>query len=177
MLSAARSPTKGAAPPPSAGHARSALWARHVAKIVKGLLVALGAVVVLEWSSNPVTATLALIGATLAVLVGDVYAEVIQREIEMRRRVGLGDARGILLHYAGVPLGALPALALFVLASSELISTGLAIELSVWGGIALLGGFGFAAGRLRGEPTMRSAVHGATLALVGVVVLVFKTWH
>lgn len=152
-------------------------WEGHVGRTVKGLLVALSAVVVLDWSADPGTATLALIGAIVAVLVGDLYAEALQRDVLSRRRPTMNELHAIGVQHVGIPLGAAPALALFVLAWTGVIDTGLAIDLSVWGGIVLLGGLGFLAARLRDDPVLRALGHGAVLAAAGVVVLVIKTLH
>lgn len=131
----------------------------------------------LDWSADPSTATLALVAAVVAVLVGDLYADMLQRDVQSRRRPAWGELRSSGEQHVGIALGAIPALCLFVLAWSGVIDTGLALDLSVWGGIALLGGIGFVAARLRHEPIARALGHAALLALVGVVVLVIKAVH
>jgi hypothetical protein len=152
-------------------------WKRHIGRAVKGLLVALAAVVVFDWSADPGTATLALIGAIVAVLAGDLYAEALQRDVLSRRGPTASEVLEIGVQHMGIPLGGVPTLALFVLAWTGLIDTALAIDISLWCGIALLGGLGFFAARLRGESARRALVHGTALAVLGVVVLVIKTLH
>jgi hypothetical protein len=152
-------------------------WEGHIAKLVKGLIVALSAVVVLEWSADPGTATLALVGAVVAVIVGDLYADMLQRDVESRRRLAWEGLRRSGDQHVGIALGAIPAVCLFVLAWTGVIDTGLALDLSVWGGIVLLGGVGYAAARLRHESISRALGHAAILALIGVFVLVIKVLH
>jgi hypothetical protein len=132
---------------------------------------------VLDWSADAGTAAIALIGSVVAVLAGDLYADALQRDVQSRHRPGWRELRATALDHAGIPVGALPILVLFVLAWIGRIETGVAATLAVWAGVALLGALGFMAARLRRESIARSLGHAATLALVGVVVLLIKTLH
>ena len=56
--------------------------AGHVSKTVKGLLIGLAAALGLELTQDAGAAALALAGTVLAVLLGNVYGDAIQHEIE-----------------------------------------------------------------------------------------------
>ena len=152
-------------------------FSERLDKFIEGLLVALAAVVVLEWSAEVSTATLALIGSTFALFAGTFYGELIQHEIETRQSPTAAELKGVALDASPILLGAMPALAVLLLAWAGLIGTELALTVAVWGGIGLLGTIGYGAARLREAPSFAAVLHGVSLALIGIVVLGIKTLH
>jgi hypothetical protein len=161
--------------------ARSALppapadwWADHVARIVKGLLVALVLVLVLDRHPDPEITTLALVGALVAVWVGDVYTAVIEAEFVHRRRPSRADLQALASDAATATIGFLPALVPFALAWAGILGADLAGDLAVWIGIAALAAVGLVAARRAGRGLLACVLHAAVLTLAGVVVLVVK---
>lgn len=151
--------------------------AGDIAKMVKGLIVAVAFVVVLDRTEDPAVASVGLAVTVLAVMVGDAYALALEREIDSRQRLGRRDLGAVFRHISAIAIGATPVLVVFVLAWIGLLEADTASNLAVWGGIALLGALGFAAAHLRGERTLRSLAHGGALALIGVGVLAIESLH
>jgi hypothetical protein len=151
--------------------------ATHVAKAIKGLLVALVAALALELTLDPGAAALGLAGTVVAVLAADVYEHAVQEEIQSGRRLDRREMARVFGHSAGIPLGAAPALFLFILAWLGIIATDLAIDGSLWSGIGALVVLGYASGRLRGDAYRPALVHGLLLAALGLGVLALKAAH
>jgi hypothetical protein len=151
--------------------------ADHVAKTIKGLLVALVAALALELTDDPGAAALGLIGTVAAVLAGNVYADFVEADIASGRRLGPRDVAGLTWHSVGIGAGAVPAFVLFVLAWLGVIAVLTAIDVAIWSGIALLLLLGYLSGRLRGDDRLHAALHGTLLALVGIGVLALKSIH
>jgi uncharacterized protein YacL len=151
--------------------------AGHVSKSVKGLLIGLAAALGLELTQDAGAAALALAGTVIAVLLGNVYGDAIQHEIEHGRRLDRRALAGVVWHSVGVILGALPAFLLLVAAWLDVIDTQLAVDLVVWSGIGLLLVLGYGGGRLGGATPRGAVMHGVLLASLGVVVLAVKSLH
>ena len=151
--------------------------AGHVSKTVKGLLIGLAAALGLELTQDAGAAALALTGTVIAVLLGNVYGDAIQHEIEHGRRLDRHALAGVAWHSVGVILGALPAFLLLVAAWLDAIDTPLAVDLVVWSGIGLLLVLGYAGGRLGGAKQGGALIHGVVLASLGIVVLAVKSLH
>ncbi len=151
--------------------------AGHVSKSVKGLLIGLAAVLGLELTQDAGAAALALAGTVIAVLLGNIYGDAIQHEIQLGRRLDRHALATVVWHSVGVVVGALPAFLLLVAAWLGVIDMQLAVDLVVWSGIGLLLVLGYAGGRLGGVTQRGALIHGALLASLGVVVLAVKSLH
>jgi hypothetical protein len=151
--------------------------AGHVAKAVKGLLVALVMALSLELTSDAGAAALALLGTVLAILFSNLYGDYLQREVEAGRRLLLADLRSLAGHLIGIPLGIVPAFVLFVLAWLGIISTAWAVDAAIWSGIGLLFALGFLSGRIQGNDRVHAVGHGLVLAVIGIAILALKTLH
>ena len=151
--------------------------AGHVSKTVKGLLIGLAAALGLELTLDAGAAALALAGTVIAVLLGNVYGDAIQHEIQQGRQLDRRALANVVWHSVGVILGALPAFLLLLAAWLDAIDPQLAVDLVVWSGIGLLLVLGYAGGRLGGATQRGALIHGVVLASLGVVVLAVKSLH
>jgi hypothetical protein len=145
-----------------------------VGKTVKGMFVALALVVALEREPDPLPTLLALIGAVLAFMVGELYDATIEAQIRTRRGLLAEEYRAIAVEQSFICVGAMPTIVIFIGASAGLYSASLADNLAVWTGVALLGGLGLAVGRLAHEPGARCVRYGIESAVVGVLVVALK---
>ena len=148
--------------------------ANHVAKTIKGVLVAMAASLALEATSDPGAAALGLIGTVIAIGFASIYGDWLQTEIEEGRRLRPGSLPLVAGRSAGVALGALPATLLFVAAWLGLVSAGTAVDLSLWIGVGLLFVFGYVGARLRRDTRGGAALQGLLLSVVGLGVLALK---
>ena len=146
-------------------------WAPRTSKIVRGVFLTLGLVVFLEANPDPGTTTLALIGATLAVMAGGVYGVILEREVARERRLTTRESLAVVEDYLYVLPGAIPAVAAFVAAWLGLVDPETATYLALGLGILLLGLLGFLAGRSSGRPLARCLVMSVETALFGLVAL------
>jgi hypothetical protein len=152
----------------------SAQWPGRVGKTVKGMFVALALVVALEREPDPLATLLALIGAVLAFLVGEIYDATIETQIRNRRGLMASELREIAYEQSFITAGAIPAIVIFSCAASGLLSTSLADNVTVWTGVVLLGFLGAAAGRLGHESALRCLLYGLESAVIGALVVALK---
>jgi DMSO/TMAO reductase YedYZ heme-binding membrane subunit len=146
----------------------------HASRIILGLFVALVLVVALKPEPNPEATTLALIGATLALMVGEIYAHLVEEEIVTRRRPGWREIARETAEQSYIALGAAPAIILFGLAWAGAIEESTAIDISAWGGLGLLTWLGFLAAQATGRSTRAAFAHAAVLALLGAMIVAAK---
>jgi hypothetical protein len=151
-----------------------AQWPGRVAKTIKGMFVALALVVALEREPDAVATLLALAGAVLAFLIGEIYDATIEAQIRNRRGLLATELREIAYEQSFIAAGAIPAIVIFGCASAGLLSTSLADNVTVYTGVALLGCLGVAAGRLARESALRCLLYGLQSALIGGVVVALK---
>jgi hypothetical protein len=149
-------------------------WPERAGKTIKGMFVALALVVALERESDPLPTLLALIGATVAFLVGEIYDASIEAELARRRGLLASELREITYEQSFIAVGALPAIVIFACASAGLLDTALAGDLAVYTGVGLLGGLGVAAGWLARASALRCLLYGLESALIGALVVVLK---
>jgi hypothetical protein len=149
-------------------------WPGRAGKTVKGMLVALALVVALEREPDALATLLALSGAVLAFMVGELYDAGLEEQIRTRRGLLAGEFRAIAVEQSFICVGAMPAILIYCFAAAGLLSDSLADNVTLWTGIVLLGGLGAAAGRLASEPVVRCVLYGAESALIGALVVVLK---
>ena len=139
--------------------------------------MALAGVLVLEWSADARTASLALIGSVVALFVGNLYAEFVATDLKSGHNPTRAELRSIAIDSSAILVGAVPGLTLLGLAWAGWIEPARALAGAVWAGVVVLGGLGFVAGWLRGDSLPRCIGHGLALSLIGVVVLAIKSLH
>ena len=149
-------------------------WPARVGKTVKGMFVALALVVALEREPDPLATLLALIGAVLAFLVGELYDATVEAQIRNRRGLTAIELREIAYEQSFITAGAIPAVIIFTCASGGLLSASLADNVTVWTGIVLLGGLGTMTGVLSRSSVFRCVLFGLESAFIGALVVVLK---
>jgi hypothetical protein len=149
-------------------------WPARIGKTVKGMFVALALVVALEREPDPRATLLALAGAVLAFMVGELYDAAIEAQIRNRRGLAASEFRGIALDQSFISVGATPVMVIFAFAAAGLLSASLADNIAVWTGVVLLGLLGYVAARLAHESAIRCVRYGLESAVVGALVVALK---
>jgi hypothetical protein len=151
------------------------LGSRQVARVVYGAIIGLTLVVAVE--DHPpgalvVAGWLVLTGVTVAL--AEVYSEVIGIETSERHRVTRQQLAHLLAQGWAVTLGvAFPAV-FFLLAVVHVLELDTAFALAKWGGLGLIGFYGYWAARFSGAPVVRALAQAAAVSVLGGIVIVFK---
>ncbi|HEU5418004.1 MAG TPA: hypothetical protein VFV41_09955 [Streptosporangiaceae bacterium] len=148
--------------------------AGRVARSVKGMFVSLALVVALGREEDPLPTLLALIGAIVAFIVGEMYDAAIETQIRRRHGLRLRELGEIGYEQSFIAAGAVPSIVIFIFASAGVIDAALADNLAVYIGVGLLGALGWTAGRLAGERMLRCLLYGFEAAFIGALVIAFK---
>jgi hypothetical protein len=149
-------------------------WPGRVGKTVKGMFVALALVVALEREPEPLPTLLALVGAVLAFLAGELYDAAIEARIRNRRSLLASEYRDIACEQSFITAGAIPSIVIFIFASAGLLSTAAADNVAVWAGVGLLAALGVAAGRLARASVLRCVLYGLESGAIGALVVALK---
>jgi VIT1/CCC1 family predicted Fe2+/Mn2+ transporter len=130
-------------------------------------------IVVLEsHPPTPVVTEVTLIATGLAVALAELYSEVIGEWTKSRQMVQRHHVRHIAKDVAAVFFGIVFPGFYFIIASFGWIETTTAFTLTKWTGLALIAGYGFAAGRLSGASVKISLLHALAVGLVGIALMV-----
>lgn len=148
--------------------------AARVGRCVKGMFVSLALVVALRRDPDPLATLLALIGAVVAFIVGEVYDAGVETQIRRRHGLRLRELGEIGYEQSFIAVGAVPAIVIFIFASAGVISAGLADNLAVYIGVGLLAVMGWVTGRLAGEGALRCLLYGFEAGIIGALVIAFK---
>ena len=151
------------------------LGSRQVARIVYGSIVGLTLVVALEKhppSAGVMTAWLLL--TAVAVALAELYSEVVGVETRERHRVTRPQLAHLLEGAGAVALGVASPAVFFLLAVVGLLQLDTAFGIAKWGGLGLIGFYGYWAARLAGAPVSRALVQAMIVALVGGAIIVVK---
>jgi hypothetical protein len=149
-------------------------WPGRVGKTVKGMFVALALVVALEREPEPLPTLLALVGAVLAFLAGELYDAAIEARIRNRRSLLASEYRDIAYEQSFITVGAMPSIVIFIFASAGLLSTAAADNVAVWAGVVLLAALGVAAGALARASVFRCVLSGLESGAIGALVVALK---
>jgi len=149
-------------------------WPGRAGKTVKGMFVALALVVALEREPEPLPTLLALIGAVLAFLAGELYEAAMEARIRHRRSLLAVEFREIAYEQSFIAAGAIPSIVIFICAAAGLLSTAAADNVAVWAGVGLLAALGAAAGRLAREPVTRCVLYGLESGTIGALIVALK---
>ena len=151
------------------------LSSRKVSRIVYGAIVGLTLVVALE--DHPPTAgvmTTWLLISAVTVALAELYSEVVGAETSERHRVTRHQLSHMLGSAGAVALGVAFPAGFFLLAVVHLIELDTAFTIATWGGLGLIGFYGYWAARFAGAPVPRALVQAALVAAAGGIVIVFK---
>jgi hypothetical protein len=151
------------------------LGSRAVGRVVYGAIIGLTLVVALD--DHPPTALAMsawLVLSSLTVALAEVYSEVVGAETSQRHRVTRRQLAHMFNEAGAVAIGVgLPAV-FFVVAAVGWIGLDTAFALAKWGGLGLIGFYGYWAARLAGTPVHRALVQATMVAAVGGAIIVVK---
>lgn len=147
----------------------------QVPRVIYGAIIGLALVVALEHHPPPPVAVAAsLLGTALAVGLAELYSEMMGAETRHRRGVTREQIREIVSDAIAVALGiGFPAV-YFALAAAGAMDVEGAFTLAKWSGLALIGFYGFAAGRLSGAGLTRSLVQAVGVCAIGAALIALK---
>jgi|SRR5215207_1114667 len=153
----------------------SHLGSVQVARVIYGAIIGLAVVVTFERhppAAGVVVGSLVVTG--VAVGLAEIYSEVVGTETRTRRRVAWTELRHFLVDAAAVFAGISFPAVYFLLAALDWIELDTAFDLAKWTGVGLIGGYGYAAGRLSGAGQVRSLVQGLAVAAIGAALIALK---
>ena len=151
------------------------LGSRQVARVVYGAIIGLALIVALE-KHPPAAGTMiaSLMGTAVAVGLAELYAEIVGIETSERHRVRRDQVGELIDDSLAVAFGvAFPAV-FFLLSVLGAMEVDTAFAFAKWTGLALIGFYGFAAGRYAGAPVSRALLQGAGAAAIGAALIAFK---
>jgi hypothetical protein len=151
------------------------LGSTQVSRVIYGSIIGLALVVALEHDPPGAGVMVGTLVATgVAVGLAELYSEVVGSEVRTRRRVERARVREIAADVAAVSIGiGFPAV-FFLLSSLGVMELGTAFEVAKWSGLALIGFYGFCAGRLSGMAVPGALVQAAAVAAIGGVLIGLK---
>ena len=151
------------------------LGSRQVSRVIYGAIIGLALVVSLE--HHPPTAGVmiaTLLGTAVAVGLAELYSEIVGTEARTHRRVKRAGVRHMLDDVGAVALGiAFPAV-FFILAAAGVLEDEAAFTIAKWSGLALIGFYGFCAGRLSGASVAASLLQAVIVGTIGGVLIGIK---
>jgi hypothetical protein len=151
------------------------LRSRQVSRIVYGSIVGLALVVAVE-NHPPSAGVMAiwLVGSAVAVALAELYSEVVGTETSERHRVTHQQFVHMLESSGAVALGVGFPSVFFLLAAVRIIDLDTAFTIAKWGGLGLIGFYGYWAARFAGSPVLRALVQAALVAAVGGGLIALK---
>jgi len=150
--------------------------AERATHAVYGSIIVLAVVTGLdEASARARTALLAIVGAALAVVLGEVYADMIGTTLRQRHVPTRRQWWKVLIDVSFGFGAALAPEFFFLLAYVGWISLDHAFTIAEWGGLAVLAVYVLAAARAAGLGVMRSACWAVVLTLCGVGLVELKS--
>src|SRR5687767_12308663 len=115
-----------------------------------------------------------LLVSAMTVALAELYSEVVGAETSERHRVTRRQFSHMLGSAGAVALGVGFPAVFFLLALVDLIELDTAFAIATWGGLGLIGFYGYWAARFSGAPVPRALVQATLVAAVGAVVIIFK---
>jgi hypothetical protein len=152
------------------------LRSRQVGKVVYGSIIGLALVVALE-QHPPTAAVMAvwLLGTAIAVGLAEVYSDVVGTETSTRHAVTRPQLRSMAGGAAAVGFGVASPAVFFVLSAVGLFPVDTAFGVAKWGGLGLIGFYGFWAARFSGSAPHRALVKAVLVALIGAGLILLKS--
>lgn len=158
---------------PAKGHHH--LDARQMARHLYGAIIVLAVLITAESHAPGPLETAVVLAVTVLVVLGmESYADVISREITLRRPLTGAERTGAIRELLVMTGSAEWPLMFFVLAAAGLISEDLAFTLAKTTTLALLFGYGLLARRLAGRSWAEAVRTGLTVTGVGLVLALGK---
>ena len=149
--------------------------AQRAARAVYGSIIALAVIIALEdTSASALEVVAASIGAVVAAMLAEGYAEYVAQVIRQRRYATRTE---LVQNFQDIGAGALAAMipvAPFVLAELGLIELQTAYDVAPWLGVAVIGAYSLLANRLDGLGAVQTWLLTAAGMLVGVSLIAIK---
>jgi hypothetical protein len=143
--------------------------------VIYGAIIGLALIVALEHHPPPPGVMVGTLLATaVAVGLAELYSEVVGTETRTRRRVGRAGVRRMLDGVGAVALGIAFPCVFFILAAAGSIEDETAFTIAKWSGLALIGFYGFSAGRLSGAGVAASLLQAIVVGTIGGALIAFK---
>ena len=151
---------------------RLAATARHA---VYGSVIVLAVMIALDDTSvRPGEAAASVIGAALATVLAELYADYLAGMIEAGRAPHGAELRESFRNAAvGLCAAILPVI-FFILAGLGVMDTSTAFDAAVWTGVGVVGFYAFVANRLGGMAIPRSLFAGFAFTVLGTVLVLLK---
>jgi hypothetical protein len=144
------------------------LESTQVARVIYGAIIGLALVVALEHDppgEGVMVGTLA--GTGIAVGLAELYSEVVGTEVRTHRRIEPARFREIGTDVGAVVFGVSFPAVFFALSGVGAMEVDTAFELAKWTGLALIGFYGYCAGRLSGMGLGGALVQAVAVAAIG----------
>jgi len=151
------------------------LGSQQIARIVYGSIVGLTLVVALDDHPPAAGVMVAwLLLTALAVALAELYSEVVGAETRQRHRVTRQQVAHMLDGAGAVAFGVGFPAAFFALSTVGLIGLETAFAVAKWGGLALIGFYGYWASRFSGASIVGALLRAALVAAVGGALIIVK---
>jgi hypothetical protein len=151
------------------------LGSEQVSRVIYGAIIGMALVVGLEAHPPGAAVVVATLVATaLAVALAEFYSEVIGTQTRIRRRVERHHLRHIFGNVSAVAFGIVFPDIFFMLAALGAMDVDTAFTVAKWTGLGLIACYGFAAGRLAGEPLTRAILQALAVTAIGGALIAFK---
>ena len=115
-----------------------------------------------------------LVVSGVTVGLAELYSEVVGAETSERHRVTRRQLTHVVGSAAAVALGVGFPAVFFLLAWVHVVELDTAFRIATWGGLALIGFYGFWAARFSGAPMPRALLQATAVAAVGGIVIAFN---
>jgi hypothetical protein len=151
---------------------RLAATARHA---VYGSVIVLAVVIALDDTSvRPGEAIASVVGAALATVLAEVYADYLAGMIEAGRAPTRPELREAFRNATAGLLAAILPVVFFILAAFGVMETTTAFNFAVWTGVGVVGLYAFFANRVGGMSVTRSLVAGFGFTVLGTLLVLLK---
>jgi hypothetical protein len=149
--------------------------AQRAARAVYGAIIALAVVVVLEeTSASAIEVVVSAVGAVVAAMLAEGYAEYIASVIREHRHLARSEFVDSSLDIAAGGLAALVPVVPFVLAAVDAIELETAYDIAPWIGLGVIGGYTLFANREAGLGRTQTILLTAGGVLIGLSLIALK---
>jgi hypothetical protein len=157
------------------GRIKAHLGTGRVGRVIYGAIIGMALIVVLEAHPPGARSVVAgLVATALAVVLAEIYSDVVATEPPTRRRITREHRREIAADAGAVAFGVVVPAVFFILAALDVIKDQTAFTLAKWSGVGLIGFYGFTAARLAGARWAVAVLQGLAAGAIGGVLIAFK---
>ncbi len=157
---------------PTGERLRLAERARHA---VYGSVIVLAVIIALdETAVEPREAIASVVGAAVATLLAELYADYLAETIREGRSPTSEERSQALSDGATGMVAAILPIVFFILAAADAMRMDAAFDAAIWTGVGVVGFYAFVANRVGGLGIGRSLLAGAAFVLLGTVLVLIK---